>query len=82
MESELDLNDVISGMKVLATMAEHYHYLVELRAVNSLLALLNHANTDISIAVVDLLQELTDIDTLTENEEGTEVLIDSLVCSN
>lgn len=33
----------------------------------------------VSIAVVDLLQELTDIDTLHESEEGAEVLIDSLV---
>lgn len=32
-----------------------------------------------SIAVVDLLQELTDIDTLHESEEGAEVLIDALV---
>ena len=34
-----------------------------------------------SIAVVDLLQELTDIDTLHESEEGAEVLIDALVSS-
>ncbi|KAF4793268.1 Beta-catenin-like protein 1 [Turdus rufiventris] len=31
------------------------------------------------VAVVDLLQELTDIDTLHESEEGAEVLIDALV---
>ncbi|CAM4651797.1 unnamed protein product, partial [Caretta caretta] len=30
-------------------------------------------------SVVDLLQELTDIDTLHESEEGAEVLIDALV---
>ena len=36
--------------------------------------------SDISIAVVDLLQEMTDVDTLTENDEGADVLIDSLVC--
>lgn len=29
--------------------------------------------------MVDLLQELTDIDTLHESEEGAEVLIDALV---
>ncbi|KTG01978.1 hypothetical protein cypCar_00041730, partial [Cyprinus carpio] len=32
-----------------------------------------------NIAVVDLLQELTDIDTLHESEEGAEVLIDALL---
>ncbi|XP_016086851.1 beta-catenin-like protein 1 [Sinocyclocheilus grahami] len=35
--------------------------------------------SDISIVVVDLLQELTDIDTLHESEEGAEVLIDALL---
>lgn len=52
---------------------------MELNAVQSLLGLLSHDNTDISIAVVDLLQELTDIDTLHESEEGAEVLIDALL---
>lgn len=34
---------------------------------------------DISIAVVDLLQEMTDVDTLTENEEGADIMLDALV---
>uniref|UniRef100_A0A8I6AHN5 Catenin, beta like 1 n=1 Tax=Rattus norvegicus TaxID=10116 RepID=A0A8I6AHN5_RAT len=79
MESELDLNDIIQEMHVVATMPDLYHLLVELSAVQSLLGLLGHDNTDVSIAVVDLLQELTDIDTLHESEEGAEVLIDALV---
>uniref|UniRef100_A0A3B4AN90 Beta-catenin-like protein 1 n=1 Tax=Periophthalmus magnuspinnatus TaxID=409849 RepID=A0A3B4AN90_9GOBI len=74
MESELDLNDIIQEMHVIATMPDLYHLLVELNAVHSLLGLLSHENT-----VVDLLQELTDIDTLHESEEGAEVLIDSLL---
>ncbi|XP_015278264.1 PREDICTED: beta-catenin-like protein 1 [Gekko japonicus] len=79
MESELDLNDIIQEMHVIATMPDLYHLLVELNAIHSLLGLLGHDNTDVSIAVVDLLQELTDIDTLHESEEGAEVLIDALV---
>lgn len=79
MEAELDLNDIIQEMHVIATIPELYHLLVELNAVQSLLGLLSHDNTDISIAVVDLLQELTDIDTLHESEEGAEVLIDALL---
>ncbi|KAF6087723.1 catenin beta like 1 [Phyllostomus discolor] len=103
MESELDLNDIIQEMHVVATMPDLYHLLVELNAVQSLLGLLGHDNTDILLAptargplltptpqcsrpacaqllaVVDLLQELTDIDTLHESEEGAEVLIDALV---
>ena len=34
---------------------------------------------DVSIAVIDLLQELTDVDTLNESEEGATALIDALV---
>ncbi|XP_075701392.1 beta-catenin-like protein 1 [Rhinoderma darwinii] len=79
MESELDLNDIIQEMHVIATIPDLYHLLVELNAVQSLLGLLGHENTDVCIAVVDLLQELTDIDTLHESEEGAQVLIDSLV---
>ncbi|XP_065125111.1 beta-catenin-like protein 1 [Paramisgurnus dabryanus] len=79
MEAELDLNDIIQEMHVIATIPELYHLLVELNAVNSLLGLLSHDNTDISIAVVDLLQELTDIDTLHESEESAETLIDALL---
>ncbi|XP_072305657.1 beta-catenin-like protein 1 [Eucyclogobius newberryi] len=79
MESELDLNDIIQEMHVIATMPDLYHLLVELNAVHSLLGLLSHENTDVAIAVVDLLQELTDIDTLHESEEGAEVLVDALL---
>ncbi|KAM4623259.1 beta-catenin-like protein 1 isoform 2-T2 [Discoglossus pictus] len=79
MESELDLNDIIQEMHVIATIPDLYHLLVELNAVQSLLGLLSHENTDVCIAVVDLLQELTDIDTLHESEEGAQVLIDALV---
>ena len=37
------------------------------------------SKSDISIAVVELLQELTDADALNESEEGAEVLLDALV---
>uniref|UniRef100_A0A8C6V6X3 Beta-catenin-like protein 1 n=1 Tax=Naja naja TaxID=35670 RepID=A0A8C6V6X3_NAJNA len=72
MESELDLNDIIQEMHVVATMPDLYHLLVELNAVHSLLGLLGHDNTDI-------LLEREDIDTLHESEEGAGVLIDALV---
>ena len=36
-------------------------------------------SADISVAVVNLLQEMTDVDTLTESEESAEVLTDALV---
>ena len=40
---------------------------------------MNNSSTDISIAVIDLLQEMTDVDTLNESEEGATALIDALV---
>uniref|UniRef100_A0A671LGT2 Beta-catenin-like protein 1 n=1 Tax=Sinocyclocheilus anshuiensis TaxID=1608454 RepID=A0A671LGT2_9TELE len=68
MEAELDLNDIIQEMHVIATIPELYHLLVELNAVHSLLGLLSHDNTDI-----------LNIDMLHESEEGAEVLIDALL---
>uniref|UniRef100_A0A8C5AW52 Catenin beta like 1 n=1 Tax=Gadus morhua TaxID=8049 RepID=A0A8C5AW52_GADMO len=85
MEAELDLNDIIQEMHVVATMPDLYHLLVELNAVHSLLGLLSHENTDIlhhgppQPPTRDRPGELTDIDTLQESEEGAEVLIDALV---
>ncbi|KAL3858659.1 hypothetical protein ACJMK2_008922 [Sinanodonta woodiana] len=79
MESELELNDVVQELHVIATVPELYHILVELNTIQSLLQLLIHENTDISIAVVDLIQELTDVDTLTESEEGATALTDALL---
>ncbi|KAK1336290.1 hypothetical protein QTO34_004095 [Cnephaeus nilssonii] len=79
MESELDLHDIIQEMHVVATRPDLYPLLVELGAVQSLLGLLGHDNTDVSIAVVRLLEEFTDVDALHESEEGAEVLIEALV---
>uniref|UniRef100_A0A2R9B3K6 Beta-catenin-like protein 1 n=1 Tax=Pan paniscus TaxID=9597 RepID=A0A2R9B3K6_PANPA len=78
MESQLDLHDIIQKMHLVATMPDLY-LLLELNAVQSLLGLLGHNNTDVSIAGVDLSQELTDIDIFYESGEGAEVLIDALV---
>uniref|UniRef100_A0A2K5XSZ9 Beta-catenin-like protein 1 n=1 Tax=Mandrillus leucophaeus TaxID=9568 RepID=A0A2K5XSZ9_MANLE len=72
MESQLDLHDIIQKMHVVATMPDLYHLLLELNAVQSLLGLLGHNNTDVSIAGVDL-------NIFYDSEEGAEVLIDALV---
>ncbi|KAK7114078.1 beta-catenin-like protein 1 [Littorina saxatilis] len=79
MESELELNDILQQMHVIATVPDQYNVLVELNTVRSLLQLLSHENTDISIAVVDLMQELTDVDTLNESEEDATALVDALL---
>lgn len=85
MESELELHEAIQQLHALATVPELYIVAVEQKLVPTLLGLLAHDNTDIAVAVVNLLQELTDIDTLNESQEEAAVLIDALldqqVCS-
>ncbi|KAJ9573603.1 hypothetical protein L9F63_009019, partial [Diploptera punctata] len=79
MESEVELHETMQEMHAVATVPDLYPIMVELQAVPSLLELLAHENTDIAVAVVDLLQELTDVDILHESEEGADSLIDALV---
>lgn len=66
MDSEVDLHSVIIELKAVATVPDLYPVLVELNGIPSLLELLNHPNTDIAVAIIDLLQELTDVDILGE----------------
>lgn len=80
MESEIELNDAVEELHVVATAPELYPVLVELGTVKSLLSLLSHDNTDIAIATVDLLQEMTEVDEVQEEgEEGAEALVDALM---
>ena len=79
LESEVELHDAIQELRTLATSPDLYPFLVDLGCVGSFLGLLSHANTDISVAMVDLLQELTDVDTLHESEEGANSLVLALM---
>jgi len=79
MDSELDLNDEVQKLHVVATVPHLYQHIVDVNAVGTILGLLSHENSDISIAVIDLLQEMTDVDTLNESEEGATALIDALL---
>lgn len=45
MASEVELNDIIQEMHVIATVPDLYHIVVELNAVQSLLQLISHDNT-------------------------------------
>jgi len=45
LESEVELNDNIQEMHIIATAPELYHIVVELNTVQSLLQLLSHDNT-------------------------------------
>lgn len=79
MESELELNDELQKLHVIATVPEHYPILVDTNALQTILGLLTHDNSDISIAVIDLLQELTDEGATTDSEEEVEGLVDALL---
>ena len=79
MESELELHEAIQQLHALATVPELYSIAVESKLIPSLLGLLSHENSDIAVAVVNLLQELTDVDTLNESQEEAAVLIDALL---
>lgn len=89
MESELELNEEIQRLHVISTVPQFYGVIIEVNIIQTLIGLLSHDNSDISIAIVDLLQQLTDADI--EDDEGAEsdderggvknmeVLIDSLL---
>ena len=79
MESEVDLHEEIEKLHVLATVPELYPTIVEMNCLHTTIGLLNHENSDIVIAIVSLLQELTDIDQLEESEEGAEALMAALL---
>ncbi|XP_023020796.1 beta-catenin-like protein 1 [Leptinotarsa decemlineata] len=79
MDSEVELHETLQEMRVLATAPDYYPLLVKLQVIPSLLELLAHDNTDISVATVELLQELTDVDILNESEEGADTLIEALL---
>lgn len=64
MDSEVDLHSVLQELKGIATVPDLYPVLVHLHGIPSILELLAHPNTDIAVAVVDLLQEITDVDIL------------------
>lgn len=55
-----------------------YPQLVALGTVSSLLGLLSHENTDISLDVIELLSELTDPEAFAETDSAT-ALLDALV---
>lgn len=66
LDSEMELFDTIQELHVLSTQPQLYHIVVDLNITSTLLGLLSHENTDVSCAVVALLQELTDLDDIQE----------------
>jgi len=81
LESELELDEEIKKLYAVSASPELYGDMVKLGCVKSLLGLLTHDNTDVSLAVVGLLGELTDPETAEEAAESMTSLVDALVAN-
>lgn len=79
LESECDLDDEVKNLYAVAASPDLYPQFVELGAVRSLLGLLSHENTDISISVIQLLLELMDPETAVEAEEEMGAFVDAII---
>lgn len=62
MDSEADLDEEIKKLLALTQAPQHYRELVNLNTIPSLLSLLSHENTDISLDAIELINELIDED--------------------
>jgi beta-catenin-like protein 1 len=78
-ESEVDLDDEIKKLHVLATAPELYPELVKLNAHMSILELLQHENSDITVDAIDLVNDLLDPDMLSESLAEADLLVNKLV---
>ena len=77
MESEIELNIEIQKLHEIATVPKHYPLLIETNSLQTMLGLISHDNSDISITIIDLLQELTDEGA--ESEEELEEFVETLL---
>ncbi len=79
MESELELDDEIKKLFAVAASPELYPTFVSLGAVRSLLGLLTHDNTDVSLSVISLLVELTDPEMAEEASDEMQAFVGALL---
>ncbi|EGU88191.1 hypothetical protein FOPG_06894 [Fusarium oxysporum f. sp. conglutinans race 2 54008] len=76
--SEADLDADIKGLSLLSEHPELYPEFVKLECVTSVVGLLAHENTDISIDAIEIMGELTDEDVAAEDEQWN-VLVDAMM---
>ena len=79
--SEADLDAEIKGLTILSEHGELYPEFMKSGSVGSLVGLLAHENTDIAIAVCEVLEELTDEDANTTGEQW-KALVDAMIESD
>ena len=78
MRSEAELDDNIKALSILSEHPHLYPEFAKLGCVNSLVSLLSHENTDISIDAIEIISELTDEDVEAKSEEWN-ALADALL---
>ena len=78
MESELELDNTMKELAVLAVSPQLYPDFIALGSLGSLISLLTHENTDIANDVVSLLSELMDPFVISQNE-GAICLVEAFV---
>jgi beta-catenin-like protein 1 len=69
MESEGDLDESIKGLSILSEHSELYDEFAKSTAATKLVELLAHDNTDVAIAAIEMISELTDEDVEAEQEQ-------------
>lgn len=74
MDSECELFDCLQELHPLSTQPELYSLVIEMKMIPLLVGLLSHENTDISISVISLFDELTDTDDSEERESVTSMI--------
>lgn len=75
MESELELNDQIQELYSIAAYPELYKDVIASQSFPSILGMITHENTDISIASIGLLQELFEPDTIQDDSNAVLLIV-------
>ncbi|KAF3154006.1 hypothetical protein TWF225_002366 [Orbilia oligospora] len=78
MESEAELDVEVKNLAILAEHPELYEEFANMGCLGSLVGLLSHENTDIAIAVVQIIGELTD-DEVEADPEQWNVLVNTMI---
>ena len=78
MGSEADLDAEIKALSILSEHSELYREFAQLGCVSSLVSLLAHENTDISIDAIEIISELIDEDVDVEQAQW-DAVVDAMV---
>lgn len=68
--SETELFAAINELQAISTQSELYHLLISKNAHETLLLLIIHQNSDISSKVISFLEEISEVDDITERERA------------